>query len=567
MNNVANVPRQTLSFGNQKGTTMRRYGSMLAGLVLGQCTRQPSSMADRTGIGLKRSTSLTRLAMAVAALSTSAVLAEPAPVRFEAAFITNFGGSSADGIRDVECDLSGNIYVAGTTRSADFPTTRGAFQEKLETSSGKNQWGHNSDIFVAKFNPDGRLVWSTLIGGPGSEEGYGIEIDSQGFVLVHGRGAVGSPITKGVYQEQFKGCGGDDPGNPHNTAQNAYIGKLSPDGARLVWASFFGIDHLHRDLALDGNDDIYVTWGVRPSKNDPKHWKEWMQPSWVAGAFQKEPQGGDDAGVAKIAGDGSRVIWATYLGGADYDSIEGSVRVDRQGFVYVGISTRSKDLPTTPGAACRELRGEVDYYVAKLDPNGSRLVYGTYIGDEGPNWMSTHNLVVDKTGCCYVSTNATSSTFPTTAAAGRTRFSGGHNDWGIVKLSPTGELMAGILLGGAKGDENPDGMRIDADGNLVVFGQSPSDDFPVTRGAYQARAGGDHDAQAVILSPDLSHLIYSTYLGGLGEDAGRAGCLTPTGGLVIVGATRNGKLPTVSAYQPFPSGDWDGFVAVLRRDK
>ena len=64
-------------------------------------------------------------------------------------------------------------------------------------------------------------------------------------------GARGTPVTAGVYQEQFKGCGGGDPGNPHNTAQNAYICKLSPDGSRLVWASFFGIDHLHRDLALD----------------------------------------------------------------------------------------------------------------------------------------------------------------------------------------------------------------------------------------------------------------------------------------------------------------------------
>ncbi len=149
----------------------------------------------------------------------------------------------------------------GTTRSPDFPTTPGAFDVELDTSLGKSRWGYNSEIFVAKFDPEGKLLWSTIVGGPNSEEAYGLEIDSKGL---HGRGAPGSPITVGVYQEEFKGCGGGDPRNPHNTAQNAYICKLSPNGSKLLWASFFGIDHLHRDLALDKNDDIYTTWGVRP---------------------------------------------------------------------------------------------------------------------------------------------------------------------------------------------------------------------------------------------------------------------------------------------------------------
>jgi len=140
---------------------------------------------------------------------------------YDLTFSTFFGGSAGEGIRDVESDQSGNVYIAGTRRSPDFPTTAGAYDEAVDVSLGKTRWGYNSDIFVAKFSPADKLTWSTVIGGPNSEEAYGLEIDRQGYVVVHGRGAVGSPVTEGVYQPQFEGCGGGDPGNPHNTAQIA----------------------------------------------------------------------------------------------------------------------------------------------------------------------------------------------------------------------------------------------------------------------------------------------------------------------------------------------------------
>jgi len=490
--------------------------------------------------------------------SASVSLAET----YDLAFSTFFGGSAVEGIRDVEVDGRGNVYVAGTTRSPDFPTTPGAYDERLDTSEGTTRWGYNSEIFVAKFAPTGKLVWSTVIGGPNSEEAYGLEIDSKGYVIVHGRGAEGSPITAGAYQAEFKGCGGGDPGNPHNTAQNAYICKLTPDGSRLVWGSFFGIDHLHRDLALDKNDDIYVTWGVRPNENNRAHWDTWMQPEWNAKAFQPSPRGDVDCGAAKIAGDGSRVIWATYLGGSDYDSIEASIDVDDSGYVYVGLQTRSKDIPTTAGAHDRTHNGGVDWYVAKLLPDGSDIVYGTYIGDEGDNWLNTHNLVVDGSGNCYSSTCAFSSSFPTTPGAIQ-RTAGGKMDWGVVKLSATGTLLAGTLLGGSEGD-NPDGIRVDSEGNLVVFGQSGSGDFPVSSGAYQSAKGSMDDAVFVKLSPNLDRVIYSTFLGGGGNDAGRAGCVGNDGSLIVAGSSSGGSWPTKNAHQDGCKGPGDAIVAKLR---
>ncbi|MCX5643589.1 MAG: hypothetical protein NTZ17_02725 [Phycisphaerae bacterium] len=106
-------------------------------------------------------------------------------------------------------------------------------------------------------------------------------------------------------------------------------------------------------------------------------------------------------------------------------------------------------------------------------------MYGTYIGDEGDNFLNTHNLVVDSEGNCYSSTCAASSSFPTTPSAVQRTF-GGKVDWGIVKLSPTGALLAGTLLGGSAGD-NPDGIRIDPQGNLVLFGQAIPDQMSRVR--------------------------------------------------------------------------------------
>jgi hypothetical protein len=284
-----------------------------------------------------------------------------------------------------------------------------------------------------------------------------------------------------------------------------------------------------------------------------------MKPKWVANAFQPSPQGGTDTGVAKIAGDGSKVEWATYLGGSDYDSIEASIDVDPAGFVYVGTQTRSQDIPTTPEAFDRTHNGGVDWYVAKLSPDGSRLVYGTFIGDEGDNWLNTHNLVVDEQGHCYSSTCARSDQFPTTPGAHQRHYGGGLLDWGIVKLGPRGELLAGTLLGGNGGD-NPDGIRIDRGGNLVSFGHTTSPDFPVTGGAWQRRHGGRRDAVVAVLSEDLSELRYASFFGGDRVQDGRAGCVGPQGSLVVAGAAQGGW-PLQSPFQATLRGPADAAVA------
>jgi hypothetical protein len=196
--------------------------------------------------------------------------------------------------------------------------------------------------------------------------------------------------------------------------------------------------------------------------------------------------------------------------------------------------------------------------VARLSPDGSRLLSGTYVGGSGEReWISTHNLAVDAHGNAYVAIPTESRDFPTTTGAYCRTYSGGRTDWGVVKISPTGGLVAGTYIGGSS-NENPDGIYVDAAGNVLITGETGSDDFPVTASALQGRSGGANDAVVVRLSADFGSLLYSTYLGGGAYDNGRSGCLGADGSLLVTGASDGAGWPVRSACQEAFAGGGGG---------
>ena len=204
-------------------------------------------------------------------------------------FSTYIGGSQEDLIRDVTTDASGNIYITGGTASPDFPTTAGAFQ---------TTHGGSMDVFVAKLTPNGQLLWSTRIGGPNYDRAYGLEVDNQGYVYVAGRAGPGFPTTANAFQPTYQGfytgaAYGD---------QNAFVCKLMPDGASLVFCSYIGPWQLVRDIDMDGSGDIYVA-----GSDDTARQTSIPPATWFANAFQQMSRGASDLVVAKIATNGSRV--------------------------------------------------------------------------------------------------------------------------------------------------------------------------------------------------------------------------------------------------------------------
>ncbi len=465
-------------------------------------------------------------------------------------FSTYFGGSKPDSIRDVAFDADGNVFVTGGTASSDFPTTPGAYDRTF------NGW---HDVFVAKFDPHGDLIWSTFLGGPNYDRAYGIEVDALGFVYLTGRSGRNFPVTPGAFQMDFQGF---YTGNAYGH-QNAFVAKLTPDGSDVVWASYFGPVQGNRDLAIDQEGDVYVASGYNPANGGT------FPRAWFGNAFQKKPSGDDDGVVAKIRSDGSAVIWATYLGGSGREGATPSIRVDARGHPYLLFGwTNSNDLPTTPGAYDRSYNGGWDVYLAKLTPDGSDLIYATYLGGSAMEFSETHGLALDNQGNAYVAATTMSVDFPYTPQAVQQSYGGsggGGNypgDGFIAKFSPDGRwLLASTFLGGRSGD-GIEGVAVDAQGNVYVSGATYSDNFPVSARAYQPAIAGDADLFVVKLSPQLDRILYGTYMGGSDTDFGRTCWADDRGNVVVAGHGDSPDWPVVNAYQPNRRGNSnDGLLA------
>ncbi len=470
---------------------------------------------------------------------------------YELAFSTYVGGKCWEHARDICTDNDGNFYVVGGTSSHDFPTTPGAYDRTFHADGKQIGAAGLCDAFVLKFSTDGALIWSTLLGGPNYDRAYAVEVDGKGNVYVSGRAGPGFPTSDDAFQPEY----GGSHYNGFYGSQNGFVAKFSPDGDKLIWASYVGVGELCRDLDIDADGDIYLPmgWNTR-SESVPA--PKWMA-SGLENAFQKKPAGGIDCGVVKVTSDGSAVVWATWLGGSGKDTQEASIRVDAKKRVAIVLNTQSRDMPTTEGAFSQHPLGSGDGYVAMLKDDGSALVYGTYVGGQGQDWaISTHNLALDAESNAYVAMGTASADFPVTPGTFGRRLAG-PNDIGIVKLSPRGALVCSARIGG-NGQDGADGIYVDSDGNVYFAGTTNSTDFPTTPDAFQVAHGGDRDAVVVLLSADFSRLLYSTYMGGKAFDTGRSACLGPRGDLCLTGAANGPGWPVRNAVQATFAGTNDG---------
>lgn len=470
--------------------------------------------------------------------------------------------SGSEAVRDITIDREGSVYLTGGTDSPDFPTTVGVY--------GRRHAGE-IDVFVMKLGPDGHLVWSTLLGGPSLDRAYAIKVDSRGCVYVAGRAGEGFPVTPGAFQTEFNG---GPPSGPY-PSQSGFVAKLTPDGRQLVFASYFGArdDPAHpvRDLALDADANIYLAASSSTGAFPPS----------VAAAFRRGVQprlaGSKDGVLAKVATDGTRLIWATYLGGSGLEEGAPSIGVDERGDIYYLTTTTSSDIATTPQALDPVYRGNSDFYLAKLASNGTRLVYATFLGGSGSEDLETHNLAVAADGTAYVAGGTTSPDFPTTPGAFQRTYGGSgtrgsgdgtnyRGDAVVAKLSSDGTtLLASTYVGGRFG-ESAEGVALDLGGAVHFSGASFSDDFPLTGDAAQRVLRGTPNAIAVKLTPTLDRLLFSTYLGNRPGAAGRAAAVDRWGTFYIGGEAGPRAWLLRGAREARDGGKLDGMLARFRLD-
>jgi len=299
-------------------------------------------------------------------------------------------------------------------------------------------------------------------------------------------------------------------------------------------------------IAVDSQGNAYVT-GSAASTDFP---------TTSAGV---SPTGGTSF-VAELDAAGRNLLYSTYFGGSGSDASL-AIAVDRTGAAYVAGSTNSADFPVTPEAFRTAKAAGSDAFVCKLVPGGSALAYSTFVGGGGSD--AARAIAVDSSGNAYVAGSTASIDFPTTAGAFRTVLAGGSDAFAL-KLNPFGTaLVYSTLLGGSSAD-NGTAVAVDASGNAYLAGDTASSDFPTTAAAVQANKRGGTDGFAAKLDPSGKTLLYSTFLGGAGEDLPRAVAVDGGGSAYVAGSTGSANFPTTSgAYRTASAGASAAFVTKL----
>ena len=397
---------------------------------------------------------------------------------------------------------------------------------------------------------DPALAYATFFGGKEFDYGNGIAVDSQGNAYV----------VSFFYRSAFRiACAGDfacDLDHPPMGEGDVVVSKLDRDGSRMVYVTVLGgrSKDAGRGIAVDSRGNAYVT-GFTRSVDFPI----------TPGAAQARLGEGasQNAFVARFNAFG-QLEYSTYLGGSASDEGHG-IAVDPRDNAYVTGSTSSGDFPTTSRAMQRKLAGLQNAFVTKLDYNGTAFVYSTFLG--GDDYDFGNAIAVDPAGNAYVTGTTYGifrSSFPVTANAYQTA-SSGSGDVFVSKLGPNGAALVYSTFLGGTGYDGARGIAVDSGGNAYVTGYTQSTAFPTTAGAVQTALNGPEDAFVTKLNSKGSSLIYSTYLGGSGNDASSGIAVGSNGDAYVTGFTQSADFPTTTGaiQKAGGTGVMEPFVAVL----
>jgi hypothetical protein len=378
------------------------------------------------------------------------------------------------------------------------------------------------------------LAYSTYLGGSVYADGLAIAVDSKGNAYVTGNTSNDFPVANPI---QPTNHGGSD----------AFVTKINADGTALVYSTYLGgtSSENGQGIAVDTAGNAYVT-GSTQSTDFP-----------TANAFQATLSGFGDAFVTKINANGTALLYSTYLGGSGFEWGNG-IAVDAADNAYVTGYTTSTDFPVA-NAIEPKAPGQGNSFVTKINADGSAFIYSTYLG--GSDNDSGSGIAADRAGNTYVTGWTDSTDFPTVNALQPT--SHGGSDAFVTKINANGTAFVySTYLGGA-GADSAQGIAVDAEGNTYVTGYTWSVDFPMVNAIQSTFAGGTWDGFVTEINPGGSGLVYSTYLGGSGDDLSLGIAVDTAGNAYVAGQTVSTDFPIVNAIQPTKRGVEDVFVTKI----
>lgn len=441
-----------------------------------------------------------------------------------------FGGSGRDLGNVVKADGAGNVYVAGFTQSYDFPVRNPA----QGTFVFEEAW-------VAKFNlnqtGDSSLVYATYLGGSGFESAYDLVVFASGEVAISGGTASQDfPIVNG-YQTTFGGG-----------SMDAFVARLNANGSSLVYSTYLGGPGTDAGYAVGCSGTATIMVDGMCSAGFP-----------VRTPYQTH-QGAYDAFLACLdsstPGDSS-LIASTCLGGSGYDFAY-SLAQDGSGAVYATGVTYSMNFPMTT-LAQGDAAGNV--FVTKMDELGSMVYYSTLVGGTGLDAGISICVDAQNSACIVGETDATN--FP---VVGGFASDSGDNLTDVVafKLDASGgALLYSTYLGGAASDRAAS-LSLDASGNMYIVGFTNSANFPQRSATYGYQ--GLNDGFLARVNPTITgdeSLVFSTYIGGTGNDYPHSVAVDQALNVYVTGETKSTDFQTQDGFQQVAGQQGDAFLVKI----
>lgn len=458
------------------------------------------------------------------------------------------------GAKQIKTDNAGNLILASAAGDVMLHKPV-AYQEKDNTRQSVDARfaveANNTIAFeLGNYDRsrelviDPSVVYATYLGGSAEDDGNAIAVDSSGNAYVTGQTkSTNFPTITGAYSGT--NAGGFD----------AFVSKISASGSSLEYSTYIGgtSDDSGNAIAVNSSGDAFVAGGTK-STNFPH----------TAGVFQTNLKGGLNVFVLELSSSGGTLTYSTFLGGSSSDVAFG-IAVDSGSDTYIVGQASSPDFPVK-NPIQGSLNGSLNGFVTKLNSSGTALVYSTYLGGSGDDAFA---VAVDSSDNAYVVGETQNSTFPVTPGVVQPTCASCANatpvdDAFVSVIKPDGSgFVYSTFLGGTSADE-AFGIAVDSSKNAYVTGLTSSTDFPLQSAIQSKFGGGTEDAFVTELNPTGSALVYSTYLGGTGDDSGIAIALDASANAYVTGQTSSStKFPLVNATQPVLGGANDAFVTEI----
>ena len=405
-----------------------------------------------------------------------------------------------------------------------------------------------ADIFITKLNPAGtQVLYSTYLGGNGDDYAWAIAVDGDSNIYIVGRTRSDDfPVSNPVQSTNHGGNNGD-----------MILAKLNPSGSSLLFSTYLGgsSDEMPGQygncLAVDPAGNMYVT-GATNSNDYP-----------VVNPIQATNAGGFyDVFVTKINPSTPSIVYSTYLGGAGSDS-GADIAIDDTGAAYIAGQTNSGTFPLSDPVQPL-LAGSYDAFYAKINPEGSALVYSSFLGGSGSDIAYATAIGPDRS--MYLTGSTSSSNFTLVNPVQGTN-GGSGSDAFVTRVNPDGSaLVYSTYLGGAGNSEGGRAIAVDSSGCAYVAGTTNAAGFPTVNPIQGYSALRDSFVTKLTAAGD--GIVYSTYLGGGNNDDIYALAIDGGGNAYITGMTQSTFFPTESPLQPaLGGGTYDAFVSIIEGDR